>query len=521
MEPKVDAKRPQSVIRSAVNMALGTFSSRILGFVRDALMLALFDRGLTDAFVVAFRLPNMFRRILGEGALSVSFIPLFVEVRRKSDDEGRTISGGVYTIVVTVASVISSLMLVFMPQIIDFLVDDPRGFGAIPGKVELTIHLARIMCFYLTLVTSFAFLTAIANTLGHFFWPAVGPTLFNLGLIVFMVMPREWFEVDGAGLAWGVLGGGILQLSTVTYILVKEGQWPRLGFRWSPGIQKVFLNTMPGLIGLGVFQLMTIVNTKFAARLGEGAQSFIYAADRILELPQSMVAVSLGAALLPRYSELDASGDRDGFLKETLKSLRALLFLMVPASIGMFILSQPITEVLFMRGEFSAEDAAQTASVLQIYAFLLLTTSMSRVLAPAFYARKNTWLPAAVAGIVLGVHIVVGGLLVDIYGLRGLASATAFASFLNFLLTVVAFQFLIGPLPYRDLFVYLAKQLPGFVIVGVVTYFGYPFLNQSLLQIHLPVSMARSVSLSLVLVGCAYFYLIRPYFKRRRSRGAA
>ncbi len=496
-------------------MALGTFSSRILGFVRDALMLALFDRGATDAFVVAFRLPNMFRRILGEGALSASFVPLFVEARRLDRDRGRFLAGGVYTVVLCVAALVSTLGFFFMPQIIDFLVDDPRGFGAIPGKIEQTVHLAQIMAFYLILVTTYAFFTSMANTLGYFFWPAVGPTLFNLGLIIAMVLPQRWFSVEGESLAWGVMGGGVLQLATVLYILIRSGELPKLGWRWTKSVRRVFLHTAPGLVGLGVFQLMTIVNTMFAARLGEGAQSFIYAADRILELPQSMVAVSLGAALLPRYSELEASGNRVGFLKETEGSIQALLHLMVPASLGMWFLAEPITQVLFMRGQFSGANAAATAEVVQVYAALLLSTSLSRILAPAFYALKNTWLPAAVAVAVLLVHIGIGHYLVDALGLKGLAMATALSSALNLLLLLVFFHILIGQIPYTNLFKYLVRHLPGFIVVALLCGWGYPFIL-SKMNLWTSESVARGLTLGIVVFSCGYFYILGPYFRRKR-----
>lgn len=170
--PGSSAKSPkleknQSVIKSAVSMAMGTFSSRILGYVRDALMFALFPRSVTDAFVVAFRLPNMFRRLLGEGSLSVSFIPIFVEARAKSHQDGQRLADAIFTIVLSASVVISVACFVFMDPIIRFLVDNPEGFAAVPGKVEQTIYLARIMIFYLVMVTTYAFHMAIANKIGR------------------------------------------------------------------------------------------------------------------------------------------------------------------------------------------------------------------------------------------------------------------------------------------------------------------------------------------------------------------
>ncbi len=501
--------KKQSVMRSAMSMALGTFSSRILGFLRDAVMFHLFSRGVTDAWVVAFRLPNMFRRLLGEGSLSVSFIPVYVDLRKDSPEEARRLANVIFTIVFGLAVFISVACFVFMNEIIGFMVGDPRGFAAVPGKVEQTVYLARIMIFYLILVSTYAFHMAIANTVGHFFIPAVGPTLFNLGLIIFTLLPIELGAYAGSTLSLGVICGGLLQAGVVFWLLCKEDVLPRISLRWrTPGVVRVFMNMAPGLFGLGVFQAMTLVNVKFAARLQEGAQSYIYAADRILELPQSLIAVSLGTALLPRFAELSRQEERSKFLAEANQAVRLLLYLSLPAAVGMWVLAQPITEVLFMRGAFSATDALKTSQVVEIYAILLLFSSWSRVTAPAFYALKNTWLPATVAFVVLLLHILVSPYLVDTFGLRGLAAATSVASVLNILILQVFFYLLVGPLGYSSIFSSLVRLLPGLIVMGWLCWVSYPSLL-AMFEIWLPVSQARMMSLTLVIfVGMvAYFFL--------------
>ncbi len=473
------AVEKQSVIKSAISMALGTFSSRILGFVRDAVMLALYSRGVTDAYVVAFRLPNMFRRLFGEGSLSVSFIPVYAEARARSEERAQRLSNAVFTIVLSISVLIGVACFVYMDHIIWFLVGDPRGFAANPEKVVQTVYLARIMIFYLVLVCTYAFHMAIANTMGHFFIPAIGPTLFNFGLIVFTVLPFELGAYQGSAQAWGVIFGGVLQAAVVFWLLWREGVLPRLSWRWNePEVGRVFLNMLPGLFGLGVFQVMTVVNTKFAARLSEGAQSYIYAADRILELPQSLIAVSLGAALLPRFSELHSRGEKSKFLDEANQAVRMLLYLSLPAAVGMWVLSLPITQVLFMRGQFTQADAEGTASVVGIYAVLLLFSSLSRVTAPAFYALKNTWLPAVVALFVLLVHVSVGPWLVTNYGLDGLAAATSASAILNIVILQVCFYFWIGPLGYWRVFKEVLRLLPGLGALAAFCWWGYPFVLQ-------------------------------------------
>jgi putative peptidoglycan lipid II flippase len=482
-------ERKRSVIQSALAMAVGTFSSRILGFIRDAVMFHLFPKAVTDAFVVAFKLPNLFRRLLGEGSLSASFIPVYADSRLKSAERAKQVSNAVFTILLALSIVISVACFVFMEQIVNFLVNDPRGYGSIPGKVEQTVYLARIMIFYLVLVSTYAFHMAIANTLGHFFVPAVGPTLFNFGLIIFTLFQFEIGAYPGSSQAWGVIFGGVLQVAVVAWLLIKIGFFPRLTFKWGgPEVRQVFLNMVPGLFGLGVYQVMMIVNIKFAARLSEGVQSYIYAADRILELPQSLIAVSLGAALLPRFSDLHASGERDKFLAEANQAVRMLLFLSLPAAVGMWILSLPITEVLFMRGKFGPEDAMQTAQIVQIYAVLMLFSSLARVTSPAFYALKNTWLPAVVAAVVLVLHIFVGGYMV----------ATSASSILNIVILQICFRFMIGPLGYGSIFVSVLRMVPALAALGAFGYYVYPVLFEF---------MGRTPALFLViLAGMALYF---------------
>ncbi len=468
-------KEKRSVIQSALAMAVGTFSSRILGFVRDRVMFHLFPQTVTDAFVVAFKLPNLFRRLLGEGSLSASFIPVYVGARASGEERARQVSNAVFTCVLAASIVISVACFVFMEQIVNFLVNDPRGYGAIPGKVEQTVYLSRIMIFYLVLVATYAFHMAVANTLGHFFVPAVGPTLFNFGLIIFTLFRFELGAYPGSSQAWGVIFGGVLQVAVVAWLLIKIGVLPRLTLHWrGPEVKQVFLNMVPGLFGLGVYQVMMIVNIKFAARLPEGVQSYIYAADRILELPQSLIAVSLGAALLPRFSDLHVAGDRGKFLAEANQAVRMLMFLSLPAAVGMWLLSLPITQVLFQSGQFKLEDSLATAQVVEIYAVLMLFSSLSRITTPAFYAMKNTWLPAAIAATVLLVHIFVGGYMVDTFGLKGLAMATSASSILNIIILQICFFFLIGPLGFGSIFVSILRLVPALAALGAFAVYVYP-----------------------------------------------
>lgn len=432
---------------AAFAMSAGTMLSRVLGFARDAVLGALFDRTVTDAFVVGFRLPNLFRRLLGEGALSVSFIPIYLESLKKSPESAQRLASTIFTVLLGLTTTLFALGVVYMPEILRVWVDNPAGYAAVPGKMELTVQLARIMLGYLILVTSYAFCMSVANSLGYFFWPAMAPALFNLAVVIFSFLPA--FEFQGDQLAWGVIAGGVAQLVVVFILLVKIHALPSLKVNLKdPLFHRVLQKMGPGVLGLGVFQIMTIVNTNFAARLEEGAQTYIYFADRILELPQSLIAISLGAALLPRFSNYLTDDRLDLLLEEGHRALRTLLFLALPSALGMLVMSEALTDLLFGRGSFDVHDITMTAQVVSIYSALLLATSVAKVLSPGFYALGDTKSPALFAGVCLVVHVALGSVLVNKFGLSGLAVATTFSSVLNMTLLNIFFRKKLGSLQW-------------------------------------------------------------------------
>lgn len=460
-ESQIPQQKP-TVIKSAASMALGTLLSRILGFVRDAVFFALFARTFTDAYAVAFRLPNLFRRLLGEGSLSVSFIPVYIENRHSKE-----LADATFSILLAVTLTLSLLGVIFMDSIVGTLVGDPTGFAAIAGKLELTVMLARTMMFYLMLVAIYAFFSAIANTHHYFFIPAIGPTIFNAFNILFFLTPWGGDEVRQQMAAWGVIAGGIAQVLVVAGLLYKKGYLPKFTFSWKrPDLVQVFKGLAPSLLGIGVFQLMTLVNTFFASSLGEGSQSYIYAADRLLELPQSLLAVSLGSALLPRFSEHVSNRQIELLKSEAMRSLKMILFLALPAGLGLLLLARPIVQVLFERGEFGPQDVEQTARLLEVYSGLLIVSSISRVSVPIFYALKNTWLPAVIALVVLFLHIGFCQWLLPTYGLLGLAMATTFSALVNALALQLSLHFYVGAFAWGRIFLYSMRFLPGLFAIG-------------------------------------------------------
>lgn len=457
-------------------MSMGTMASRLLGLVRESLFAALFPRWVTDAWYVAFKLPNIFRRLLGEGSLSVSFIPVFVEAEQGGGLRSKALAESFFVLFSVFLLTLTALGIIFMEPLLGFLLDPSYLLDT--AKYEITLWMARIMFVYIYLVCMYAFFMAILNALGQFGRPALAPAFFNITMVISTLVPTTWLGWDGQAIAWGVVIGGVVQAGFLIPSLQRAGYLPRLKWRgWSPDLTKVFLAMGPGLLGMGLLQLMTLVNLYFASQLGEGAISYINLADRVLELPLSLISVSLGAALLPTLSRLWVQKDLAQMAQVSSYHLRLNLFLSFPAAIGLYVLSQPIIELLFQRGQFTYQETLVTSSVLQVYALIVLTSSLVRVFVPNFYAVKNTWFPALVSGLCLVGHVILAPILMEPYGIIGLTLSTVVASALNLSLLAIGFYFLIGPYPWLS----VLKSFVKFCIPGLVMMFAlltYPWIRQ-------------------------------------------
>lgn len=502
MAPAVSSKEvPKKVVRHALSMALGTFSSRILGLLRDMALAALFSRSLTDAWTAAFRLPNLFRRLLGEGSLSVSFIPVFVEARMQSPARAQQLANGFYTLLLVFLALLTTLGILFAEPIMRLLLDADYGLE----KLMVTVRMARIMFGFVFFITTYAYFMGILNALGKFALAALAPTLFNIAMITSTLLPGAWFPFEGDGLAWGVLVGGTLQMGILVPALAKLGAMPKLQWQGlTEDMRRVLRNMLPGLFGMGLLQFTTIVNLKYASGLGEGAISYIYWADRLLELPLSLVSVSLGTALLPTLSALWSQGQKQQMTETANYYLRLNLFVAVPAALGLYYLALPIVEVLFMRGEFTGADAEVTASVLRIYSMLLISTSCVRVLVPAYYATKNTWFPAVVSAAALLSHIVLAPFLMKAWGLEGLVSSAFISATLNIFLLLGFYPKHVGEFDYFKLALHGVKFAfagVGMVIVLQIYWLMTGWLGEELL------AKIFSLAITIVWGAGAYFGL--------------
>lgn len=491
-----------SVVKSALSTAFGTFLSRILGMVRDLVMTAYFDRTVTDVFYVAFRLPNMFRRLLGEGALAVSFLPVYVDLRDGAgkSDEHRKLAGMVWTTLLLITLFICTFSVIYMDTLLPFIVGGD-GYASIAGKVELTVSLSQIMFFYLLFVTAYGFLSAIAQAHMRFFIPAFAAAVFNFILIVSVVVAKKMEAASPLILAWGVLIAGVFQMLMVVAQLMYIGQWPRLTWpsRSFKAFRKVILNMGPSVLGLGVLQIMGFANVYYASRLQEGTHSYIFLADRLLEFPQSLIAISIGTALLPALAHYFAQNDLVRARTELTRQMNLMLLMSIPSSLGLYFLSGPLVEVLYQRGAFKAHDAEVTAMITQFYAILLLTSGVNKILVTGFYAKKNTWTPAALSGSSVLFHLVFAHFATLNWGLKGLVLSTVLSSGLNVIGTVICSEIMVQRLDWKRVFLFLLRSTPAALSVYLMCAFGHPYLKAMLADF-------RSLVLAFTIMGSGIIY---------------
>lgn len=501
-------------------MSTGTLTSRILGLLRDIALGALFDRMVTDAWAAAFRIPNLFRRLLGEGSLAVSFIPVFIEAQG-ADTTGvraKNLANGLYTLLLIVFGCLTLFGMIFAEDVFRVLLSD--SYGGIGEKWDLTVRMGRIMFGFVFFVCSYAYYMGILNALGSFGLPALAPALLNVSMLVFTFLPSEWFSVRGDGLAWGVLIGGLAQAALLGWVLRTRHQLPQLQLKiWNNDIQHVLRNMGPGILGMGLVQFSTLVNLYFASTLPEGSISYVYWADRLLELPLSLISVSLGAALLPTLSDLAARKEWGQFQETAQETFLLNLFLAWPAALGLFFLAEPIVEALFMRGRFTEVDVLSTAVVLKVYAISLVLISVSRVLMPMYFSIRNTWFPALVSVLCLGLHIAIAPGLMQVQGLAGLVLSGLIAALLNAGLLLAGLGLWNLSFRWRVLVAPLLK----FIFAGAGLSLAlqvYDFLSVQMERGQNGVALAITILFSAMsylalaaLLRCSEFAKIRPLFR--------
>ncbi|MEZ4599448.1 MAG: murein biosynthesis integral membrane protein MurJ [Syntrophotaleaceae bacterium] len=452
-------------------MGAATTLSRIAGLVRDMVVATLFGAGFgTDAFFMAFTIPNLLRRFFAEGSLTAAFVPTFSEVmHRQGIDEGRRVANICWTLLLMVMAGVVVAGVLASPAIVRMI---GFGYAAVPGKLALTDFLNRLMFPYIFFVSLLALMTGILNVVGHYFLPAFSTVLLNLSMIACAFLLAPMFEVPVTALAVGVLLGGFLQFAVQFPVLARKGFRLRLDFDMQhPAVRRIFRLMIPGIAGVAIYQINVVISRLLASFLPEGSVSYLYYGQRLFELPQGIFIVSLAQAVLPSMSRQAVAGDRGG-LKESLRFVMVLIAVItVPAAVGLIMCAEPVFSLFFMRGEFLYQDVRQTALALTAYAPGLLFVGISRVVVPTFYALKDTRTPVWVSFWTLIVNAALGYVLMGWLSHVGLALALTLSSVFNCLLLLWLLRRKVGRLGLGRLSGSLLRVVPPTLLMVGFAYF--------------------------------------------------
>jgi putative peptidoglycan lipid II flippase len=453
-----------------------TLISRIFGLVRDMVIARFFGATMAaDAFFVAFRIPNVLRRLFAEGALTVSFIPIFKEAQLKEGREkAREISDVVFTFLSLILAIIVIFAIIFAPEIVKVIA---FGFDS-PEKYELTVYLTRITFPYLFLICLVALSMGILNSEGHFAAPAMAPILLNISIIIAAFFLSPFLDEPVVSLAIGVLLGGVLQVLLQIPFVRKAGYFPRINLNFShPALRKLLLLMGPAVFGIAVYQLNIFITTILATLLPEGSVSYLYYADRFFQLPLGIFVISLATAVLPTMSEQVSSGRMDNMRESLSFSLKIILFITLPAAAGLIAISVPVFSIFFQRGEFDYETTLKTASALKYYALGLWAIGGIKIIVPAFYAMQDMKTPVRAAFMAFGANIVFSVILMGPLDHGGLALATTLSALLNLaiLLSIIASK--VGKVIDKSVIISFVKSLIAAVVTGVVAYYISTFAD--------------------------------------------
>lgn len=467
---------PMSLLRSASVVSLLTLASRITGLVRELLVATYFGASAaTDAFNVAFRIPNLLRRLFAEGAFSQAFVPILSQTRAQQGDAAtRQLIDAVGSILFWVLVAVSLLGVVVAPVLVWLMASGLQESGGFDDAVTMT----RWMFPYIGCMSMVALCAGILNTWGRFAVPAATPVLLNVCVIGAAWGLAPVFERRGLppiySLAVGVMLGGVLQLAVQWPLLKRLGLWPRLRFglnAWreaaaNPGVMRILRQMAPALLGVSVAQLSLLINTQIASHMGAGAVSWLTYADRLMEFPTALLGVALGVVLLPRLAAAQARDDTEGFSALLDWGLRLVVLLALPAAVGLLVFPEPLVAVLYHYGRFSAQDVQQTVTALMGYGVGLIGLIGVKVLAPGYYAKLDIRTPVKIAVVVLVLTQLMNLLFVPHLRHAGLALAIGLGAVVNasWLLTGLLKRGAYRPRPGWGLFalrVLLANVLMG------------------------------------------------------------
>jgi len=427
------------ILRNAGIVGASTVASRVLGLLRDAVLAAMLGASFwADAFFVAFRIPNLARQLLGEGALAASFVPVYTDVLRKRGEESaKRFSDHLYSLLVLTLTLLSLAGIFFAPQLVRIIA---FGFDPDSDVFATTVLLTRWMLPYMIFVCAAALGMGILNSRGHFLIPALAPALLNLSIIFFALLVAPSLPMPVVGVAWGVLVGGLLQLLIQYPPMRTMKATPTLGIpSLTPDVRRVGIMMGPAILGVTVYQLNILVDTILASFLPTGSITYLWYGNRMMQFPLGVFGIALATAALPTMSRQISEGREGDFWKTVSFSLGLTAFIGFPAALGLIALREPIMAALFGRGAFGSADVAGAGHALLYYSLGLPFFIGIKILGRAFFAKENTRIPFTAATLAFLVNAVLDVVLMGPMGHAGLALATSIASGFNFLFLAASF----------------------------------------------------------------------------------
>jgi len=462
-------------VKSRVTKAAGVVSgatllSRIFGLLRDVVIAGYFGAGMaSDAFFVAFRIPNLLRRLFAEGSLTIAFVPVFTEYLAKDGEAAAFVFARsalrLISILLAVAAVAGILLAPLIVRVM------APGFMASPEKLALTITLTRLMFPYIFFIGLVALCMGILNTLGHFAAPALAPVMLNLAMIAAVLFLSPHLPNPVYGLAVGVLIGGLLQLLLQLPFLLRKGVvfWQSANL-FHPGMKQIGKLMLPAVFGAAVYQINILVGTLLASLLPDGSVSYLYYADRLVQFPLGIFAIAAATAVLPSFSRYAAVQNNKALGETFGYAMRLVFFITIPSMVGLILLREPIVGLLFRRGAFDSQTTALTATALLYYGIGLWAFSAVRIVVTLFYALQDTRTPVKMAAISIFVNMILGLLLMWPLRHGGLALATSLASMVNLYLLVRALRKKLGLIDWGEILLSIKKTIFCSGIMGLVVF---------------------------------------------------
>jgi putative peptidoglycan lipid II flippase len=466
----------KQILKSASIISLVTIASRILGYIRDQRIALLLGTSFAaDAYVLAYRIPNLFRRMVAEGSMTASFIPVFTGyMREKSQAELWDFANKLFWTLALLVAAITVLGMVFSPAVVHLFAGKSVALGQ-------AVELNRIVFPYVFFVALAALSMGILNCFHVFGLPAATPVVLNVMTILFTIaVVYRYFKNPATSIVVGVLVGGVMQFLIQVPALVSRGMTFNFGISFThPGIRQVARLMIPRLFGIGIGQINLLVDTRFAtaARMPEGSLAALYLADRVMELVLGGYAIAVATAILPMMSHQAADNDFTGLKRTLTFAVRIVAFITVPAMLGLMILREPIIRVLFQHGQFLAQSTKLTARALLYYAIALPGLASVKLIVPAFYSTRDTKTPVIIAAISLAINLALNILFLNTWMFKrvqngGPALATALACYFDFFALFLIFRLRYGRLGLREILTSFGKISLCSAIMGMACWIG-------------------------------------------------